>query len=391
MSSDHATESRKKAKQRVLDQLPDPDVDTQQYRNNANYHEDYEGMKRKYGVGKIDWDKEWSKQDAERLNYAKAGARVYKRSLLPNILFHTWSPEDPQMLTGGTDWLAVGPPGSGKSNLALWLALRLLEYNNEKVIWRASTSRSEWLPYAPWARVCLPEGVDVHARFAPKDPTQRGFEVELEDIVREVVRYRDPIHLNEEILQPGTFHVVYPDPKMRRLQEIYERDDEKQYDGLEFSKDDPLNHWWFGYVHARISEGPHHWTSLIFDEIGDIAPEAARNDEYAHYQKVEFLKDNWVDARKKGLSIFAFGHSEADIHSMIRRKIRWRVTMAGTANPRSVSDVVGFSSVPMKEDIMSSRDVGTFLPFNESDFQFPPFRASYIEEPVDMSLKVSFR
>jgi hypothetical protein len=384
-----STQESKRQKRRLLQELPAAD-ETRESTGDKRRHSDFQGIKRRFGVGSVDWDETWSSRDAKRYNYAEEGAYVYKQSLLPNIINHTWDPDDPSKLKGGTDWLCIGPPGSGKSNLALWLSLRMMEHNREKVVWRASTSRSEWLPFAPWARVCLPEGVDVEAHFEPQDPTQQGVDVDLDDIVREVVRYRDPVHLNKELLKPGQFHVVYPDPKMRGLQEIYERDDEKQYDELEFEEGDPLNHWWFGYVHSRVFEGPHHWTTLIFDEIGDIAPEAARNDEYAHYQKVEFLKDCWVDARKKGLSIFAFGHSEADIHSMIRRKIRWRVTMSGTANPRKAGDVVGFSSVPMEEDIMSSRDVGTFLPYSESTFQFPPPRAPYIDEPIDMTLEINY-
>jgi len=379
-----------KRKEEILAEFPDPHTTSEQYTGDQRCHDDFWDIKRAFGIPKMEWDATYTEEEAEGKAYAEAGERKLRKKLLPNIIFHDWDPDDHQLSVGGTDWLAVGPPGSGKSNLALWLAVRLMEANNEKVIWRASTSRSEWLPFAPWARVCLPKGVDIEARFVPKDPTQEGFEVDLEEIVREVVRYRDPVHLNHDLLKPGQFHVVYPDPKMRRLQEIYENDQEKQYDGLEFSEDDPLNHWWFGWMHARIAEGPHHWSSIMFDEIGDIAPEAARNDEYAHYQKVELLKDCWVDARKYGHSIFAFGHSEADIHSMIRRKIRWRVTMNGTANPTNSGDVVGFRRVPMEDDIMSSRDVGMFMPFSESEFQYPPVKAAHIPSPIDMTLKVSY-
>jgi len=382
--------SRKEARRELLEEFPDPHTNSRQYTGDKRKHRDFWDIRRKFGIPSMEWDETYRTEEARNHSYAEEGQRKFKKKLLPDIIKHEWDIDDPQLSAGGTDWLAVGPPGSGKSNLALWLAERLMEENDEKVVWRASTSRSEWLPFAPWARVALPKGVDVEARFVPKDPTQQGVEVDLDEIVREVVRYRDPVHLNHELLKPGQFHVVYPDPKMRGLQEIYEQDQEKQYDGLEFTEDDPLNHWWFGYVQARISEGPHHWTSLIFDEIGDIAPEAARNDEYGHYQKVELLRDNWVDARKMGLSVFAFGHSEADIHSMIRRKIRWRVTMNGTANPTKAGDVVGFRRVQMEEDIMSDRDVGMFLPFSESEFQYPPIRAAHIPSPVDMTLKISY-
>lgn len=389
MSTDKLTASAARQKEQILADFPDPHTISRQFTGDQRRHNDYEDIKRRFGAPKIDWEAEYTARDAGKKSYAEAGQKKFRKKLLPNIIQHEWDPDDPRMSVGGTDWLAVGPPGTGKSNLALWLSMRLMEQNDEKIIWRASTSRSEWLPFAPWARVCLPKGIDIEARFVPKDPTQEGFSVDLEDIVREVVYYRDPIHLNHDLLKPGQFHVVYPDPKMRGLQEIYETDQEKQYDGLEFTPDDPLNHWWFGWMHARISEGPHHWSSVMFDEIGDIAPESARADKYAHYQKVELLKDCWVDARKMGHSIFAFGHSEADIHSMIRRKIRWRVALNETANPTSGGDVVGFSRVPMEKDLMSGRDVGMFMPFNESEFQYPPVKASHFPSPVDMTLKVS--
>jgi len=42
---------------------------------------------------------------------------------------------------------------------------------------------------------------------------------------------------------------------MRGIQEIYENTQEKQYDGLEFTAEDPLNHWWFGYILLEWSAG----------------------------------------------------------------------------------------------------------------------------------------
>jgi len=310
------------SKEEVLEAFPEPHTSSRQFTGDQRCHDDWEDIARTFSIrrGSI-WDVFTEEEAAEYYGHEPYEMKLEKE-LIPNT-HHAWDYDDQTMLAGGTDFLAIGPPGSGKSTMALNHSLRLMEENDEKVVWRASTARSEWLPYAPWARVCLPKGVDVSARFVPKVPTQDGFEVELEDVVREVVRYRNPHHLNHELLKDGQFHVVYPDPKMRGIQEIYEDTQEKQYDGLEFTSDDPLNHWWFGYILSRVERGPYHWTSIIFDEIGDIAPEAARNDEYSHYQKVELFKDCLVDARKTGLSIFMFGHTESDIHSMIRRKIRW--------------------------------------------------------------------
>lgn len=377
-------------KEEVLESFPDPHTSSRQYTGDARHHEDWENIARVFSVPRAAlWDV-YTETEASGLPNVEAGQLKLEKELIPNFTHHAWDYDDQTMIAGGTDFLAVGPPGSGKSTLALNHSLRLMEENNERVVWRASTARSEWLPFAPWACVCLPEGVDITARFVPKAKTQQGFEVDLEDVVREVVRYRNPHHLNHELLTEGQFHVVYPDPKMRGLQSVYESTQEKQYDELEFTEDDPLNHWWFGYILSRIEEGPYQWTSLIFDEIGDIAPEAARNDEYAHYQKVEMLKDSMVDARKKGLSIFMFGHTESDIHSMVRRKIRWRIAMAGKANPTRGSQVVGFNAVPMDSDITAELDVGTMVPYNESRFEWPGVQFANYPDPVDMKLKVEY-
>jgi hypothetical protein len=379
------------SKQEILDQFPDPHTSSRQYTGDQRCHDDWEDIARKFSVrrGAL-WDV-YTEAEAADVRDTQPGDMKLEKELIPNYVHHAWDYDDTTLLAGGTDFLAVGAPGSGKSTMALNHSLRLMEENDEKVVWRASTARSEWLPYAPWARVCLPEGVDVTARFVPKIPTQDGFDVDLEDVVREVVRYRNPKHLNHELLKEGQFHVVYPDPEMRGIQSIYEDTQEKQYDGLEFTAEDPLNHWWFGYILSRVEEGPYHWTSLIFDEIGDIAPEAARNDEYSHYQKIELFKDCMVDARKTGLSIFMFGHTESDIHSMIRRKIRWRIAMAGKANPTSGSQVVGFNSVPMNENLSSELDVGWMIPYNESRFEYPGVKFANFPDPVDMTLKVEYR
>jgi len=374
----------------VLASFPDPHTTSRQYTGDQRCHDDAERIRRDFGIPAPNWEECWSRAEAAKINAAEDGERKWKKKLLPNIINHEYEPEESWMSDGGTDLLSVGEPGSGKSNLAKWLAVRLTEANNEKVVWRASTSRSEWLAFAPYARVCLPKGVNVRAEFVPGNPTQEGFEVDLEEVVREVVRYNDVVDLNKRVLKPGVFHVVYPDPRMRGCQWVYEQDQEKQYEGLEFSEDDPINHWWFGWMHARVSQGPHHFSSVLFDEIGDIAPESASKDEFSHYQKVELLKDCWVDARKYGHSIFAFGHSETDIHSMIRRKIRWRATMAGTANPTSAGGIVGFGKVPMNHDLMSSRNVGDVLIYNEGQFQYPPLNTTHIPSPTSMTLKVSY-
>ncbi|WP_459808543.1 hypothetical protein [Halopiger thermotolerans] len=208
--------------------------------------------------------------------------------------------------------------------------------------------------------------------------------------MREIVYYEDPIDLNQK-LQEGAFHVVYPDPRMRGCERVYQESPERTYEAPGnreqlFHEDDPASHWWFAWVLARVEHGPHHWTSLIFDEVGDIAPQSAKKDQFGTYQKVEMLKDTWVDARKFGLSIYCFGHAETDIHQMIRKKLRWRVQMRGTANPTTKSDLVGFESVPMNADQTSNFPIDKALMYTETNFD--DFRFTDMPTTHDYKLRI---
>jgi len=311
-------------------------------------------------------------------------------NVVPNALEHTWD-AGPGQDAGGTDFLATGKPGCGKSTLAINWAVRLLEVNDEKVVWRGSPSRSEWLPLAPWATILLPEDVDVTAELVPKNPEQETISVEIENMVREVKRYEDPEHATA-LLEPGTFHVLYPDPDMKGCERVY-RESQKVYetpgdrDEL-FHPEDPLTHFWFAWILSRVESGPFDFTSLVLDEIGDIAPDTARSDSYATHQKVELLRDAFVDARKTGLSLFAFGHSEGDIHHYVRKKIRWRIAMPGNANPTSKADVVGMDAVPMEVNTTSNFPIGTCLMFTERNFEYR-LKWSDIPDLHDRSLSVN--
>ena len=361
-------------KAEVLGQFHEPVRTTEQATGNASRWPDSRHMRDAFGIPA--WD-------ASRFDY---------EDVIPNCWEHSWDAGSGR-IAGGTDFLARGKPGKGKSTLANYVAIRQVEANNEKVVWRGSSSRSEWLPLAPWTVLCLPDGVPITARLESKDPTEPAVELgvdELEKIVREVRRYSDPVDLNRQLDQ-GTVHVVYPDPRLRGCQEVLDRDDEKQYDtpperDTLFSREDPANHWWFAWALARVNHGPHHWTTWICDEVGDIAPQSARKDQFGTYQKVELLKDMWVDARKFGLSIFLFGHSEVDIHRYIRHKIRWRIQMPGTANPTTASDVVGFETVPMGREVCDEYDIGKALMYNETHYE--PFRWKDVPAPTSYKLKI---
>lgn len=350
------------------------DTYTAQYQNNSNYHTDASSIRRRFSVSEYD-----------------RGLYEYQ-NVFPDLLEHVWEgePRGATASKGGTDALIRGKPGSGKSSWLRHLALRLAEVNGEKVVWRGSTTRSEWLALAPWTRLCLPaSATDVTAVLVPKDPTDDRIEVDVEDVAREVVYYSDPEQLNHDLLKPGQIHVVYPDGQMTGCQAVYESSPEKQYEDLEFSRDDPDKHWWFAWMLSRIEGGPHDWTSLILDEIGDLAPQMARKDEYGTYQKIELMKDCFVDARKFGLSLFLAGHTEQDIHQMVRHKIRWRIQMPGESNPVSKSDVVGFNSVPMETDFMSHAPVGQILVYNQQNFEELAY--PHYPSPIDYTLKIEMQ
>lgn len=291
---------------------------------------------------------------------------------------------------GGTDALIEGPMGAGKSTFLKLLSVHLMDsvepYPSEAVVWRGSESRSEWTSFAPWAKVCLPSSCNVEARLvstSEDDPYRR--KVALEDVVREVVYYDDPMDLCQNHLESGKFHVVYPDPQMTGCQDLYERSP-KRKDGLEFSPNDPVNHWWVGFLLARVEHGPYIWTSLLMDEVGDIIPQSASKDKYASYQKVELYRDLFIDSRKYKFSQYHAGQNAEDAHEKVKRKHRWRATLNGRANPTRASQVVGVNRVPMNTDLTSDMPTGRGLLWTETNFE--AFSWPNIPKPTEEELRI---
>lgn len=364
-------------KDAALESFIDPKRNTYQALENPNPNQHHDTLSIRHEHG-------WGPYDREAFNWP---------SVLPDMIEHDWDP-DPEFSAGGTDALVRGKPGTGKSTLALYLSERSMEANDEKVVWRGSASRSEWLPLAPWATLCLPSGCDINAELMSKDPSEDGIPLDADDlteIVRDVEFYDDPVDLNHNIIEPAQFHVVYPDPGMTGCQEVLDDSSERSYDPPSddrslFDPEDPAVHWWFAWCLARVEHGPHDFTTLIMDEIGDLCPHNARNDSFGTYQKVKMLMDAWVDMRKLGLTVYAFAHAETEVHAMIRRKIRWRVQMNGSANPTSKGSVVGFDSVPMNWDLTSNLPTGRALAYNETNFE--KFLWSDLSQPNDWKLKI---
>ena len=376
MSKATSTDNRRIDRQEILDRYPGRYEGSNQWLGTNGRHDDHDAMRRHFGIPS--WD-------SDSFDYP----------LIPDLLDHEYDP-DPPYSEGGTDLFIRGKPGSGKSSLLRYLAIRLLELNDEIILWRASPSRSEWLALAPWATVWLPEGVEVEVELASLDPTVESISLELSslapEVVRAVERYSDPRDLLDRVGR-GQINIVYPDPTMSGCQAILEDISEKDYEIPEgrsslFHPDDPSHHWFIALFAERVEHGPHFMTTLIMDEIGDLLPQNARKDSFGTYQKVQFFTDILVDARKKGLSIFSAGHSSKDLHAMVRRKIRWRCQMPNQANPIRATQTVGMESIPMNTDLASRLDLGSALFYSEQYFDIASY--GHTPDPGDHKLQIKY-
>jgi hypothetical protein len=327
---------------------------------------------------------------------------------------------------GGTNALAVGEKGSGKSTLGLHISTRLIDdavripgwahpdddvpddgaetvsIDPDAVVWRGQPAASEWLPLKKWTVLHPPANADIEATWESNDMrnTQKQA-ADLADEVREVRYYEDPIDLNKS-LEVGTFNVVYPDPSFTGCEEIM-RDSDYCPEPVPFTpawkagggdEVTPLVHWWFAYLTARLEYGPYDWTAVVFDEAADLAPQGARADKNDTYTKVKTLRKVMAQSRKHYLTLLMFCHHEQNVHSKVRRTFNWRINMPdGTANPcdnNNDNPPVGYSQIPMLADMMSDKPVGYGLFWNETNFT--RFRWDDVPEfPEDESrwLKIS--
>lgn len=294
-------------------------------------------------------------------------------------------PAETTASAGGTDWLRVGKKGCGKSTDNLQWAARLMEVNDETVVWRGSTGRSEWLPFAPWTTLWLPANASVSGRWVYGDDARAAETIpDLSGIVREVRRYDDVLGLVESLADypAGTFNVVYPDPSFSGCEELSEETD-RVAETLPFVPEwrttqevsgTPLRHWWYGFLLARIDfASSYGWTSLIFDEARDLAPQDVEQDEHRSHKKASLFADLIRDSRRFKFSIYASVHREKQLFWMVSEQFERRIDMPDdTANPKqrkSSSHPQGWETVPMYADIMSHRDTGTGLMYNEAEFQ----------------------
>ncbi|QHS17781.1 ATP-binding protein [haloarchaeon 3A1-DGR] len=293
-----------------------------------------------------------------------------------------WLQDRPEIVSdlrnGGTDWLAHGPKGSGKSTMATALVIRQLEINPDAVVWRGSPARAEWLPFRAWVRLCLPAGIDVEAELDPPSDDVDPIPVDLEDVVHEVVRYQNIRDLNHNVLEEGWPHVVFPDPKFRGATEAYREADEIQeidhVSAWRAAADDelgpgdvtPSEMWWFAWAIDKIDHGPPFWTSFFCDEIGNLMPEHASNDYHRLHDRISAFRDKYVDARRNKFSEFGIGHDPDDLHSFMRKKKRWRITLSGTDNP--TGPTTGMGEAPMERNYTNRMRLGQALSWNSQNY-----------------------
>lgn len=331
----------------------------------------------------------------------------FEFGIYPDRLIHE-KPAEETPTAGGTDWLKVGERGCGKSTDNLHWATRLMEVNGEKVVWRGSTSRSEWLTLRDYATVWLPKNAEVSARWVFEDDTQSTIELDdgLEEVARDVRYYDDVLDLVQKLGNhpQGTLNVVYPDPSFSGCRELTRRTS-RTSETLPFTpewlaEDDqsgtPLTHWWFGFMLSRVEfADAYSWMSLIFDEMGELVPPNAEQDDHRTYAKLLLFRSCMLDSRRHRFSLFGTCHRESQIHWMIQEEFMTRVNMPdGSPNPRkrrSSTVPKGFRTVPMYSDVMSDRDIGVALMFSENEFTL--YRWSDLDGPDvldDRVLKLEF-
>jgi len=280
---------------------------------------------------------------------------------------------------GGSDYFAYGAPGSGKSTLMGFTAAVLQQLNNETVLLAdtmddsGTNERSEWLALAPWTTIAVPAGIPVDVRIVPESPEVAPFTVDLADICRDVVRYESPRDLLDQLLE-GQFYVVFPDPLHRGCEEasryaFHGPDRVTPVGEPGPSGPTPADQWWFAFVQARIKFSEfNHWTSILFDEAGNLFDPDAEKDEHDEYQKVRKFAKDFADARKNGVSVFSYAHTLSEVTHFFGAKQRWWVTMGGASPPIGRS-MPGDKSCPIPaERYTRDMETGEAMAWNTNNY-----------------------
>lgn len=280
---------------------------------------------------------------------------------------------------GGTDYHAYGAPGAGKSTLMAFTIATLQQVNNETVLLAdtmddsGTNERSEWIPLAPWATAAIPAGIPVDVRIVPENDELQELTVDLEDVFRDVIRYESVTDLLGQLV-PGQFYVAFPDPLHRGAEDVAPH----AYHGPEAvtpvgdqgpNGPTPADQWWFAFFNARIKQDIFtHWTSVMFDEAGNIFDPEAEKDEHEEYNKITKFSKDFADARKKGVSVYSYSHAMAELHPKYRAKQRWWITMNGMEPPVGKS-LPGEKSCPIPTTwYTQDMESGEAMTWNSSNY-----------------------
>lgn len=319
-----------------------------------------------------------------------------------------WIADDPRRVSsvrsvGGTDMFMHGEPGGGKTTLALSWALWRMQVNNETFIWAESVDetgtneRTEWLRFAPFTTIAVPDALGTRVRIVPKNPSVDPFQVDIGMIARDVIRYESIQDLTRQLL-PGQFYVVFPDPLHRGCREV------SKFNYWNFRQTTPpgetgpdrptdADQWWFAFVAHRISADEFvHPTVINLDEAGNILDADAEKDDHEHYEKIRWFRNKYADARKKGVSFAYQAHSLSEVHRFARQKIRWRTTMPGNSPPINRT-LPGERSCPIEKDLTSSMDPGRAIIWKNyfADFKWPNLKRLPKDVPqLDAEVSIDF-
>lgn len=320
-----------------------------------------------------DWDKRLIESDDISLEDEAERYPKPRRKILQWLGEHT---DLARLNKGGTDAFIHGLPGSTKTTCLQYIAVRAME-NFEDVVWAATPGRSEWATLAPWTTVCWPSDLEKRLQVNPVNPNVEPFHMPMSDLVRDVVEYDNPEDLMETLRDrpKGEFYVVYPDPKFR-LCEYYTRHSYTNiWEADDLEEETPLVHWWFAFAKARV-EGVHNdWMTFILDEADELLDDDASKDQHDTYQKVKMFRNSFRDFRKTKLSLYLAAHARDEVNLMVRKKLRWTLTMNQEELPEDA---------PADGDWTEDMDLGEGMIWKVqkyASFSWPPM-GSYFPSPA---------
>ena len=252
------------------------------------------------------------------------------------------------MSDGGTDIWAHSEPGEGKTSFANVVGgVRMTEINNETVLWMLTLDELECLPLAPWMTVAVPEGIEYEVYAKPRAPTLPTVEIELTDVFRDTITYRNPRDLMTKIV-PGGLYAVLPDPLFRGCSQLTQATYTPAREADNPGEVTPLRDVNHAFLKTRAVDDEFlHPTLMVNDEFSDLVPLNPEADENDTNRKVKDYPKALGKARKKNLSTMNLSHSISRCDEGVREKNRWFVTMPNTPPPSSTLSGIGKVPIDM--------------------------------------------